>query len=295
MLPAALWILGALLLIGPGLATAQQTAANPRDMAVGGDEPDRPRRIISLDHCADQFVLKLADKEHILALSPDATAAFSYLRDEAVGLPTVRPVAEDAIILQPDLIVRSYGGGPNAARWFARAGLPVLDLPFASDLDSIRHSITLVAKRLGVPRRGQALIAAMEQRLQQLRPARGQQTVLYMTPGGVTTGPGSLVHELLQLAGLVNYQQQPGWRPLPLERLVHESPDAIATAFYDSDIQYLHAWSPGRHPVARNQLQHRPVIALEGTWTACNGWFVLDAIEALAQGVEDLPVGRAPP
>ncbi|PZU18112.1 MAG: iron ABC transporter substrate-binding protein, partial [Citromicrobium sp.] len=32
---------------------------------------DAPRRIVSLDYCADQYVLKFADREDILALSPD--------------------------------------------------------------------------------------------------------------------------------------------------------------------------------------------------------------------------------
>jgi len=39
-------------------------------------EPARhaPQRIISLDYCADQYVLRLIDRERIAALSPFATA-----------------------------------------------------------------------------------------------------------------------------------------------------------------------------------------------------------------------------
>ena len=68
-----------------------------------------PMRIVSLDFCADQYVLKLADRGSILALSPEAVMAHSYLREQAAGLRSVRPLAEDAIALQPDLVVRSYG------------------------------------------------------------------------------------------------------------------------------------------------------------------------------------------
>ena len=52
---------------------------------------DAPRRIVSLDYCADQYVLKFADREDILALSPDAGKRFSYMRAAAEGIPTVRP------------------------------------------------------------------------------------------------------------------------------------------------------------------------------------------------------------
>jgi len=67
------------------------------------ERPDRPTRIVSLDFCADQYVLKLADRENILALSPEAVMAHSYMRTKAEGMPSVRPLAEDAIALQPDL------------------------------------------------------------------------------------------------------------------------------------------------------------------------------------------------
>ncbi|MCA8893462.1 MAG: ABC transporter substrate-binding protein, partial [Hyphomonas sp.] len=69
---------------------------------------------VSLDYCADQYVLKLADREQILAISPDGDKEFSYMHEAAEDVPTVRPVAEDVLVLKPDLVVRAYGGGPNA-------------------------------------------------------------------------------------------------------------------------------------------------------------------------------------
>ena len=257
--------------------------------------PDQATRIVSLDYCADQFVLKLADRANILALSPDATELFSYMREEAVGLPSVRPVAEDAIILKPDLIVRSYGGGPGATQMFQRAGIPVLNLRFANDFDAIKDGITLSAEGLGVPERGQLVIAEMDQRLAALKAEKSDAEALYMTPAGVTTGPGSLVHDILEAAGFANFQEQRGWRPIPLERLAYETPDAVAAAFFDVQTNHPNAWSPTRHPVAQAQLENRPVIGLEGAWTTCNGWFVMDAVEALANGLSDLPVGTDVP
>ena len=100
---------------------------------------NRAQRIVSLDYCADQYVLKLADREQILAISPDAVKDFSYMQDAAVGVPTVRPVAEDVLILKPDLIVRTYGGGPNAAAFFKRAGVPVLQVGWAKQIRVRRH------------------------------------------------------------------------------------------------------------------------------------------------------------
>lgn len=247
-----------------------------------GEPGARPSRVISLDFCADQYVLKMLEPQRILAVSPDATAPFSYMRDKAIGLRSVRSSAEDVMILQPDLVVRSYGGGPNAAAFFEKAGVPVLNVGWAGDIDGIKRVTSEMAHGLGVPKRGAEIIANMEARLAALKLQTQNNKVLYMTPSGTTTGAGSLVHQMLEQAGLENFQTEPGWRSLPLERLAYESPDMVAAAFFDTNRLEKDAWSAMRHPVARAQMKELPTVALKGSWMSCGAWFSLDAIEALA-------------
>ena len=148
------------------LATACASPAPP-------EARDGPaRRIVSLDYCADQYVLGLAERSRILALSPDAGEAFSYLRAAAAGLPAVRPRAEDVLALRPDLVVRSYGGGPRAQAFFERSGVPVLQLDYAPDISAVRDGIRKAAAELGVPARGEAVIAEMDTRLERVRAER---------------------------------------------------------------------------------------------------------------------------
>ena len=241
-------------------------------------------RVASLDVCADQYVLKLLERERILAVSPDATASFSYMRDAARGLRVVRPVAEDVLVLKPDLVVRAYGGGPNATAFFERAGVPVLTIGWATDIPGVFDIIESTAAGLAERERGARLVAEMRERLERLQSNAADRSVLYMTPSGVTTGPDSLVHEMLVAARLENFQTQPGWQPIPLERLAYESPDLVAAAFFDTHTNHPNGWSPMRHPVARAELSDRPVVSLRGAWTACSGWFLMDAVEALAAG-----------
>lgn len=260
--------------------------------------PARAQRIVSLDFCADQYVLKFVERDRILAVSPDAGREFSYMRDAAAGLPTVRPVAEDVISLKPDLVVRSYGGGPRASLLFERAGLPVYNVRWAQGIDEIEQVIGEAARALGSPEQGLAVAMEMRTRLASLRgsgsngasgigdanTSAGRADVLYMTPTGVTSGPGSLIHEMLTAAGLENFQTRPGWWPIPLERLAYEKPDLLAVAFHESLADHPHAWSAIRHPVARALLDHETVIPIEGAWTACGAWFLMDAVESLARG-----------
>lgn len=244
-------------------------------------------RIVSLDFCADQYVIKLADPEQILAVSPNAVSHYSVMRNEAQGVPTVRPIAEDVLILKPDLVVRSFGGGPNAATFFERAGIPVLQVGWASKIDgegvgSIPFLIQDMADGLGQSQRGEEIIAEFRARLGAIQARRDGESILYITPSGFTTGAGSLVHEAIVAAGLDNFQTGAGWRSLPLERLVFEQPDRVATAYFESEVSHSHSWSSARHPIARAQIDKPDAVRLEGAWSACGGWSLLNAVEALA-------------
>jgi iron complex transport system substrate-binding protein len=267
----------AMLLLAALAACAQ--AAGPVETAREG-----PLRIVSLDYCADQFVLKFAERDRILAISPDATGDFSHMRDAAAGLATVRPRAEDVLALQPDLIVRSYGGGPGATALFARAGIDVLEVGWTPDLGAVQANTLRMATALGAPEAGEALVREMDARLARLATGPADATALYVTPGGVTTGPGGLVGDMLSKAGLENFETRPGWHPLPLERLAREAPDTFVYADFEGGAG---PWSAARHPLFLRRLSETDVIRIEGAWTACGGWFLLDAIERLADRDSD--------
>ncbi|NNF17928.1 MAG: ABC transporter substrate-binding protein [Gammaproteobacteria bacterium] len=244
--------------------------------------PDIPR-VVSLDYCADQFVLRFVPREHIAAVSPDARKYFSYMRDTYPGIPAVRSGAEDVLALSPTRVVRSYGGGPGATGFFERSGIDVVQLGFPSTLPEVRDNILRVAGQLGNAAEGERVVQEFDRRLKALNPAPGRPSVLYTTPSGVTTGPGSLVDEMMTAAGLTNFEQQPGWRDLPLERLVREQPDRLANATFGDKSTHVDPWTLARHPRAQALVRDTPGVQLEGAWTSCGAWFLIDAIEALAQ------------
>lgn len=256
--------------------------------AACGDAPPQAAnapapRIVSLDACADQYVLKFADRNHIAALSPDAGKIFSYMRSEAAGLPTVRPHAENVLLLHPDIVVRSYGGGPGAVGFFERAGIKVVQIGYASDLAGVEHVIRTAANDLGAPEKGDAVIAAMNARLDALPHPDERRSVLYLTSRGAVAGAGTLIDELLARAGRKNFQDRPGWGFVSLEKLAYQQPDIVAASFFDAPDLTTDVWTPTRHPLAKRRLAEARIIDLPGAWTACGGWPLIDAIEALAK------------
>jgi iron complex transport system substrate-binding protein len=243
---------------------------------------ERPSRIVSLDYCADQFVLKLADRTDIVALSPDATRGFSFLRQEAVGVATVRPSAEDILALNPDLIVRSYGGGPSAQAFFERAGIKVHQIGWGNDFAAVRTNVQEAAAALGQVKKGANVIADFDKRLSAIPKANGI-SALYLTPGGIASGSGSMVDLMMRQAGLTNFQKEAGWHPLPLERLVMEKPGLVAQTSFGEASSFQDYWSSARHKVISDTLKSAPVVRLDGATTACAGWFVMDGVETLAK------------
>lgn len=253
-------------------------------LAACGRDPaeDRPAtaRIISLDFCADQYLLAFADRDAVAGLSPDATKSFSYFRDAVKGLPVVRPRAEDILVHRPDAVIRTYGGGPAMTAFLERAGVTVIQIPYAGDLSAIAQTARSVAAALGDAEGGDKAARAMGQRLDALAPADG--TVLYLTSKGAVAGADTLIDELIERSGRRNFQTRPGWGTAPLERLAYETPDIIAAGFFDGPDARTDRWSPAHHPVARRAMAEAHIIDMPGAWTACSAWFIADAAEALA-------------
>jgi iron complex transport system substrate-binding protein len=268
------------------LAVLSLGACTPQAGIVQSKE--RPKRIVSLDYCADQYVLKLANRSDILALSPDATRAFSYMRNQARGLPTVRATAEDVLALKPDLIVRTYGGGPQAEAFFQRAGVAVHQIGWGEDFDTVRTNVTAAATALGQQDMGAKVIAAFDLGLATIQKSPPK-TALYLTPSGVTSGSGSMVDTMIGAAGLTNFQTQAGWNPIDLEALVAKQPAMIARARFGAGTEMLDQWSVMRHPRLQRLVKDLPVAEFDGATTSCTGWFALDGIAAMAQTGRDTP------
>lgn len=239
--------------------------------------------VMSLDSCADQFVLALSPREAIVGLSARADDADSYMRAAARGLPVRRASAEAVLATRPDVVVRYWGGDARLEDALRRRGVRVARIEDAADFDGVRRNVRTVAAALDRRERGEALIADMDARLARARGAWGGRKALYMTPSGFTTGPGSLVDAMMRAAGLANLAGGVTWKPVPLERLVREPPAAFVLGFFDRFAVAMNRWGPGRHQALRKRIEGRAIAALDGAILGCPAWFAAEGAEALAK------------
>ncbi|MFN4024653.1 MAG: ABC transporter substrate-binding protein [Hyphomonas sp.] len=243
-------------------------------------EPARPA-IVSLDYCADQFVLALAERDQILALSKDSERKFSHLRDKAAGIPKVRAAAEDVIALGPDIVVRSWGGEARALALFERFGIRTVQLGYAGDVEGTAGLLREVAAEIGAEARADEILAA--------RPppaAPSGRRALYVTPGGVSAGQGTMIDSIMTHAGLENANTGYGWTSLPLESLVLAPPRLMLTAFFGFDDDATDRWSVSRHPVMQRLMTQAEIVRMDEARVSCGGWFVADEAASIAAALE---------
>ena len=240
----------------------------------------RPLRVLSLDQCADQYVLALAP-EADLALSSRADDPDSWMRQAARGRPRVRPTLEAAIGFQPDVVVRYWGGEPRLLAALEKRGTRVLAINDATDMAGVRENLRAVSQGLGQESRGAALIAHMDRRLVQAAGGGRGREAVYVTPGGYTTGAGSLIDSILKAAGFRNGVTGPGYQPLGIEKIALSPPALFVRGFFQ---QWRSDWrGSGRHPVVARAAKGRTVADLPASTLSCPAWFAADAAVLLAE------------
>lgn len=243
-----------------------------------------PRRVVSLDYCADQFVLALADRDQIAALSRGSRRDDSYFRERAQGVRQTRGTLEEVLALQPDLVVRNWGGPWDAEQVYARFGVPVLQVGDTPDFAAARTDVLNAARVLGHAERGDAIARDLDLRLARLAAQRplGDPAVMYLSGGGGVAGRGVMMDAVITAAGGRNVRTEPSWAVMPLERLVEMPPALIALGFFDTGRERMNAWSPSQHPALQRALAHARTVRLPAATVSCEAWYAIDAAEQIA-------------
>lgn len=262
-------------------------------LAQGRDKPAAradahapgPRRIVSLNLCADQYLLALADRGQIAGLTsnaadPDMSAAAARAR----GLRILGQSAEEILAIQPDLVVGMPARRSAVMTALGDERYPALDLRAAESFADIVAQARTVAHAVGRPERGEALVARMEREVSVLgKPGKGRIAAYYQRRGFLT-GTGTLVDDLMRRAGLVNLAGKlgkPALSQLTIEELVAARPDFIIVEsatdrVTDQGTEMLH------HPALRDI----PRIRLPHAWTVCGGPAYVRAARSLVAQIE---------
>jgi len=247
-------------------------------------EATRPQRIVSLNLCADQQLLALADDDQIAGLTRlSRDPALSAGAARARRLPVIDASAEDLLHLAPDLVLTDAGFPAPALAALPDRQFRTVPLNWVARYDDIVAQLRQVGDAVGHRPRADALVARMDRALARIDGAAGGGRVAAdYQRRGYLTGSGTLVDELMGRVGLVNLATRlgkPALSQLSLEEMVAAGPDRLIrsedAAVVDQGTELL------AHPAIRSIAR----VDLPQAWTVCGGPAYVLAAERLAEAV----------
>lgn len=246
-----------------------------------------PKRVVTVNLCLDQLAMRLAAPGQLVGVSYLATdPRLSAIAEQARRLPTVRASAESILALRPDLVIVGKDQLAVVKHLLRRAGVPLLELPFASSLDGAEALVGEMGRALGREAEARALVDDMQARRRAVAaPAQPVGVAAVLAANRGTAGRGSLMDELLQLAGWRNLAADLGigaFGRLPLESVLSGQPDLLVLDGAAND-------NPSR---ATDFIDHHALKALAGRarlasvplrQTICAGPDNLEVVRRLAE------------
>lgn len=252
------------------------------------DAPGKPQRIVSLNMCVDELVLRLAEPQNIASvtwLSRDPKN--SNVAELGARIPVNHGLAEEIIPLNPDLIIAGIYTARTAVAMLKRVGIPVLEIGVPKSLDDVRAQIREIAGLIGERERGESVVADMDRRLAALPhpPSSDRPRAVVLNPNGATVGKGTLVDEIMTRAGLTNVAAELGidsYGQIPLEAVAANAVDVLIVSASRDGPPAL-ATEILRHPVLAALSDRTRVVVMPGRLWNCGGPAVTEAIERLMQ------------
>lgn len=191
-----------------------------------------PSRIISLAPSVTEMLFAIGAAEQVVGVTE-----FCDYPAEAQAKPKVayaRPNLESLIALQPDLIVTPQDFlQPDVLAKLEQLKIPVFILQ-AVTVEDIANQMTTVGRMLDRIPTANEVAGRIRQRVAEIRSRTSQLTkrrVLYVLNSEpvITVGPGSFIHQMLELAGGTNVAGRAGvpYPRLSLEEILKQDPEVL--------------------------------------------------------------------
>ena len=241
----------------------------------------KPQRIVSLNLCTDQLLMQMVSHDRIRALTYLATdPQSSGMVEEARLLPVTTGVAEQVISLDPDLVLAGTFSTRNTVAIMRRLGYNVVEFEPESDFGGIRRNIRKMAAAVGDPERGEEMIREIDAELARAPDAPRERPIYAnYNANGFTSGNGSLITEVANLAGFETLGQSLGFAgsgQISLEQILVSRPDLIDLG--DEYETPALATENFRHPILQRLMREQQTINLASNQTVCGTMLTLKAL-----------------
>ncbi len=234
-------------------------------------------RVMSIGECPDQLVLALLPPRDIASVSwLSRDPGTSRMAAAAARVPVNHGLVEEVLRDTPDLVIADSFAVPATRALLKRLGIPLVEVDSPQTIAGIRSATRQVARAVGEPARGEALVAHLDAGLAELAATPGPRVrVAAWDGGGFGAARGGLFDTVLTLAGADNIARDARRDGPDLEALLVADPDAIVTGGAANDLRA----NVAAHPVVRRWGGRR--VSVPASATFCGTPFLADAALAL--------------
>jgi iron complex transport system substrate-binding protein len=258
----------------------------------------KPQRIVSMNLCTDELVLRLADRRNISSITWQArNPNNSNVTDLAQGVPINHGVAEEIIPLKPDLVLAGIYTTRAPVAVLKRAGMRIVDTDVPRTFDDVRKQYREVAALLGEQERGEHIIAEMDSNLATLARERPSvpPTAIVLHANNYTFGRGSVIDAVVTRAGFENAAVRFGvgdYVQLPLEVITMNPVDVLIVSSYRDGPPAM-ATELLKHPVLSRLSDRTRVVVIPDRLWNCGGPALVEAVERLMRVAKEVR-GKVP-
>jgi iron complex transport system substrate-binding protein len=278
---------GAILALGRALGWAMALVFS------GGGAWAAPPRILSLNPCLDAILVQVADRNQIVALSRySRVPSESTIAPLAQTMPFTWGGGEEILAMHPDLVLVSGMGGAGVATLLPRLHIASAHFTVPATIDESLAQVLEVARRVGHPDRGRALVARIRAALDAAAPRPGERplTALVYERQGFASGPHTLMDALMRRTGFRNAATSYGMRRsgrVPLETLIAHPPEVLLAGQLAPDEP---TWADRllSHPALRAIAPYMRRASFPAPLLYCGGPVLIPAAQALARIREEV-------
>lgn len=255
-------------------------------MATAACSAGGPQRIVSLNLCTDELAIRLADPARIASVSWLSQQHGSNVVREASQMQANHGLGEQVLSARPDLVLAGTLTTRVTVEMLKRASVRVEEFGIPATMTEVRAQILRAGTLLGEKVRAEEMLKQLDERMTRValdKPAV-RPTAIVLNPNGFTVGRGTLVDEIMAIAGLDNIAANEGFDfrgQVPLEVVASQAIDILIVSTSRDGPPSL-ATNLLKHPILEKMPKTRIVVIPGGLWS-CPGPAIADATERLHQ------------
>ena len=259
---------------------------------------EKPKRIVSYSISTDEILLALVEPQRIAALSRlvDDPGVSSIVK-EAKQIPNrvQGNSMEGVLTFKPDLVIIPDFHPPEMLQSARELGLKVYIYKTPSDIKGVKRSIRQIAALTGEKDKGEAVIAKMEARIQQVQqrlaniPASQRKRVIQLRSEGAFYAPDNSFGDVCRHAGVSDATLElkyPSAMEITQEKVVELNPDIIFVPDWDYDGK--HNPDGEKRKILNNPSYQGMKAVQQGKVYTISGALVLTVSQYIADAVEEV-------